>query len=308
MRARGYDTRLSTGTILAGASLDPIIPPSVLAVLIAMLAEVSTAGMLIAGILPGVMLTVLFLIYVLIRLRANPALAPDVAEDVLQTGALGKIVALARVIPCALVFFMVMGLIMLGVATPTEAAATGVFGAVLVAVLYGGLSVKMAMRSFHSAVSVAALLLLVMCCAVMFSQLLTFTGATREMAEIVTHLSLPSPLMLFMLMALPFLLFMFLDQLALMMVLIPIYQPVLKVYAYDPIWFWTLFLVVATVGGLTPPFGYILFALKSAARDIPMSEIFRAAWPFVWIIVFGLVLMAVFPSIITFLPGLMGSK
>ncbi len=308
MRARGYDTRLSTGTILAGASLDPIIPPSVLAVLIAMLAEVSTAGMLIAGILPGLTLTALFLIYVLLRLRANPKLAPDVAEDLLQTGALGKITALVRVIPCALVFFLVMGLIMLGVATPTEAAATGVFGAVLVAALYGGLSARMMARAFTSAVSIASLLLLIMSCAVMFSQLLTFTGATRAMAEIITHLELPAPLMLFLMLVLPFVLFMFLDQLALMMVLIPIYQPVLKVYAFDPIWFWTLFLVVATVGGLTPPFGYILFALKSASRDIPISEIFRAAWPFVWIIVFGLVLMAVFPGIITFLPGLMTSR
>ena len=110
--------------------------------------------------------------------------------------------------------------------------------------------------------------------------------------------------MLFAMMALPFVLFMFLDQLALMLVLIPIYQPLLKLYAFDPIWFWTLFLIVATVGGLTPPFGYVLFALKSAAPDLPTTEIYRASWPFVWLIVLGLVILVIFPDLVTFLPNL----
>ena len=114
--------------------------------------------------------------------------------------------------------------------------------------------------------------------------------------------------MLFAMMALPFVLFMFLDQVALMLVLIPIYQPIIRIYDFDEIWFWTLFLVVATVGGLTPPFGYVLFALKSAAPDVPMTTIFRASWPFVWIICVGMLIMALVPDIITLLPRLMGPK
>jgi TRAP-type C4-dicarboxylate transport system permease large subunit len=144
-----------------------------------------------------------------------------------------------------------------------------------------------------------------MCSAVMFSQLLTFTGATRAVAELVAHLDLHATLMLLAMLALPFILFMFLDQLALMLVLIPIYQPLLKHYAFDPIWFWTLFLIVATVGGLTPPFGYVLFALKSAAPDLPTTEIYRASWPFVWLIVLGLFILIAFPPLVTFLPNLM---
>ena len=199
---------------------------------------------------------------------------------------------------------MVMGLIMFGVATPTEAAATGVLGALVVAALYGRLSPRMIAEAFTAAATVSALLLVIMCCAVMFSQLLTFTGATRALAELVANLGLPAAIMLFAMMALPFVLFMFLDQLALMLVLIPIYQPLLKLYAFDPIWFWTLFLIVATVGGLTPPFGYVLFALKSAAPDLPTSEIFRASWPFVWLIVLGMVILAIFPDLVTVLPNL----
>jgi tripartite ATP-independent transporter DctM subunit len=309
MRKRGYDTQLSAGTILAGASLDPIIPPSVLAIIVATLADVSAGKMLIAGILPGLLLTGLFLIYVIVRVRITPSLAPDVALDAADRRASGSaFVALARMLPCAFVFFMVMGLIMLGIATPTEAAATGVAGALVLASWYRGLSLQMLGEALASAATVASLLLIIMCSAVMFSQLLTFTGAARALGEFVVGLSLPAALMLLVMMALPFVLFMFLDQVALMLVLIPIYQPIIRIYQFDEIWFWTLFLVVATVGGLTPPFGYVLFALKSAAPDLPITTIFRASWPFVCIICAGMLIMALFPPIITLLPGLMGPR
>jgi tripartite ATP-independent transporter DctM subunit len=306
MRKRGYDTQFSAGTILAGASLDPIIPPSVLAVIIATLADVSAGKMLIAGILPGILLTGMFLVYVLFRVRMEPSLAPDIAADIVDRKGGSIVMAIVRMIPSCFVFFMVMGLIMLGIATPTEAAATGVLGAIILAAFYGGLSRQMLWEALSSAATVASLLLIIMCSAVMFSQLLTFTGATRALGQFVIGLDLSAALMLFAMLALPFVLFMFLDQVALMLVLIPIYQPILKIYEFDPIWFWTLFLVVATVGGLTPPFGYVLFALKSAAPDVPMTTIFRASWPFVWIICAGLLIMALVPDIITVLPRMMG--
>jgi tripartite ATP-independent transporter DctM subunit len=305
MLRRGYNARLSAGVILAGACLDPIIPPSVLAILIATLAEISTASLLIAGIIPGLMLMCLFLIYALYRVWRDPSLAPDLSADLAEGKSSTSItIAVLRLFPCAFVFLMVMGLIMFGVATPTEAAATGVFGAVVVAVIYGKFSLRMIWESLIAAATVSALLLVIMCCAVMFSQLLTFTGATRAVAELVAHANLPAIAMLVLMMALPFVLFMFLDQLALMLVLIPIYQPLIKFYAFDPIWFWTLFLIVATLGGLTPPFGYVLFALKSAAPNLPTTEIYRASWPFVWLIVLGMVILMIFPDLVTFLPNL----
>ncbi len=306
MRRRGYDLHMSTGTILGGASLDPIIPPSVLAIIIATLAQISTGKLLVAGIVPGLLLTVMFLVYVLIRVRINPGLAPDIDAEAVERRTGGSaFIALARMLPSALIFFLVMGLVMLGVATPTEAAATGVFGALVLASFYGGLSRKLIADSLISAATVAGLLLLVMSCAVMFSQLLTLTGAAHQLGEIIAGLKLPAVAMLFAMMALPFVLFMILDQVALMLVLIPIYQPLIKLYGFDEIWFWTLFLIVATLGGLTPPFGYTLFALKSAAQDVRMSDIYRSAWPFVGIIFLGMVIMVIFPGIITLLPGLM---
>jgi TRAP-type C4-dicarboxylate transport system permease large subunit len=302
MRRRGYNTRLSAGTIMAAAPLGPIIPPSVLAIIIATLAEISTASLLVAGIIPGLLLMCLFLIYVIYRVWRDPSLTPDVAAGA------GR--------------------------AHQRAHCRDPDGAVRVRVLHGdgadhvrrcdadrgcrNGSVWRGGRCHYLPQILAAddggssrqrrdrggALLVIMCCAVMFSQLLTFTGATRAVGELVADLRIPGRLMLLAMMALPFVLFMFLDQLALMLVLIPIYQPLPKLYAFDPIWFCTLFLIVATVGGLTPPFGYVLFALKSAAPDVPTTAIFRASWPFVWIIVAGMVILAVFPDLITFLPNL----
>ena len=142
MIKRGYDPRLSAGTILGGASLDPIIPPSVLAVILATVAQISTGKLLIAGTGPGILLTIMFLVYVGIRLWINPALAPDLAsEDDQKKG--NALIAVLQMLPACFIFFLVMGLVMLGIATPTEAAATGVFGAFILAYFYGGLNSTM---------------------------------------------------------------------------------------------------------------------------------------------------------------------
>ena len=137
---------------------------------------------------------------------------------------------------------------------------------------------------------------------------MTVTGAAKALGEVVVGLSLSAALMLLLMMGVPFILFMFLDQIAIMLVLIPIYQPIIKIYGFDEIWFWTLFLINVSLGGLTPPFGYILFALKSAAPDIPIQTIFRGALPFEWIILSGMVILATFPELITFLPRLMSAR
>jgi tripartite ATP-independent transporter DctM subunit len=306
MLKRKYDLRMSAGTILGGASLDPIIPPSVLAIIIASMAQVSTGKLLIAGILPGLLLTGLFLIYVMIRVRLNPSLSPDVAGELQDPATRGSaFMAVARMMPVSFIFFLVVGLIMLGVATPTEAAATGVAGALALAWYYRGLSIETLKEAIISGITVAGIMLAIMASATMFSQLLVFSGSLRMLGDFVTHLDLPSAIMLLVLLGVPFFLFMFLDQVSVLMVLVPIYQPILGIYDYDAIWFWTLILIVATVGGITPPFGYTLYAFKSAVPDISLRDLFRASWPFVWIIMFGMLVMAAVPDVITFLPNLM---
>lgn len=306
MIARNYDARLSTGAILAGASLAPIIPPSVLVIIIGTLANVTIAGLLIAGILPGLMLAGLFLVYIFGRVRLNPELAPLGAADTRPETALReKVYAVLRVLPFAIIIFCVMGFILLGIATPSESAATGVLGALLTAAYYRRLDWKMVSESLSSAAFITSMILVIMASSKMFSQLLAFTGSTRELTQLIVTLDFPAYVMLFIMMLIPFALCMFIDQVALMLVVIPIYQPLLKTLEFDPVWFWLIMLLNVTVGGITPPFGYTMFAFKGSAPQVPLSDIFRATWPFVGIFVLGMALIAAFPPLATWLPGLL---
>ena len=306
MIERKYDSRLSTGAILAGASLAPIIPPSVLVIIIGTLADVSIAGLLIAGIVPGLLLSSMFLIYIFARVRANPELAPygdsDTAPEVTTWE---MVVAVLRVLPFAIIIFCVMGFILLGIATPSESAATGVLGALLTAVYYRKLNWQMISESVTSAAFITSMILVIMASSKMFSQLLAFTGSTRELTTLIVTLDFEPYVMLFIMMLIPFILCMFIDQIALMLVVIPIYQPLLGTLGFDPIWFWLIMLLNVTVGGITPPFGYTMFAFKGSAPHVPLKDIFNATWPFVGIFLVGMVVIAAFPPLATWLPGLL---
>ncbi len=306
MIERKYDSRLSTGAILAGASLAPIIPPSVLVIIIGTLADVTIAGLLIAGILPGLLLSGMFLVYIFGRVRMRPELAPygdsDTAPDVTVWQ---MVLAVLRVLPFAIIIFCVMGFILLGIATPSESAATGVLGALLTAAYYRKLTWSMVSESVSSAAYITAMILVIMASSKMFSQLLAFTGSTRELTALITTLGFEPYMMLFIMMVIPFILCMFIDQIALMLVVIPIYQPLLGTLGFDPIWFWLIMLLNVTVGGITPPFGYTMFAFKGSAPHVPLSDIFSATWPFVGIFLVGMTLIAAFPQLATWLPGLL---
>ena len=295
MRARGYDARLSAGTVLAGASLAPIIPPSLLAIIVGSLADVSIAGLLVAGILPGLLFAALTLAYVYAR-------APTIPEPAPRPG--GKLRALASMTPFLLVIASVMGLILAGVATPSESAATGVIGAGIVAAIFGRLRLAMLREALASAVLTSTVILVIVCSAKLFSQLLSFAGATRGMVAVIGDAGLPPDLTFLLMMAIPFVLCMFIDQIAFMLLAVPIYVPVVAAMGYDPIWFWTLFLINLTVGSLTPPFGYTLFALRGAS-DLSTRTVFAAAWPVVGIFVIGMAVLWAVPGIVTLVPGLL---
>jgi tripartite ATP-independent transporter DctM subunit len=304
MLQRKYDVRLSVGTILGGACLAPIIPPSILAIIIGTLADVSIASLLIAGVLPGLLLAGLFLAACAVRVRLDPSLAPD-RENVASLGLGEKLRALLGLLPFSVIIFMIIGLIMLGLATPSESAATGVVGGILTAAYYKRLSLRMLYESIAEAAVLSAVILLILVSAVMFTQLLSFTGATAALTKLITSMDVNKWMMLFLLMLLPFILCMFIDQLGLMLVLIPIYLPMIKALGFDPVWFWLLFLINITLGAITPPFGYVLFAVKAAAPGVSTRDIFNGAWLFVGLTLLGMVIIAVFPGIATWLPNLL---
>jgi tripartite ATP-independent transporter DctM subunit len=307
MQARGYDTKLSIGTILGGALLAPIIPPSILAIIVGSLADVSISSLLVAGILPGILIAGLYIAACLVKVRIDPSLAPP-NEEVVKVSGREKVLAVLGLLPFTLVLVLVMGLIVFGITTASESAATGVLGAILMAAFYRRLSVRMLLDSLSEAATLSAVLLLILVSAVMFTQLLTLTGATSGLTKVVTQLDVPAWVMFVMLMAVPFFLCMFVDQLGVMLVVIPIYLPIVKAMGFDPVWFWLQFLVNITLGAITPPFGYVLFAVKASAPKLPMREIFSASWLFVYLTLLGMLIMWIFPDIVTVLPRVFQTK
>lgn len=303
MEARGYSPRLSATVILAGASLAPIIPPSLLAIIIGSLADVSIAGLLIAGIVPGIIISIMTGAYVTASVISNPALAPTDSDetDDPRGSALG---AMLRMFPFMFIIFMVMGMIMLGIATPGESAATGVVGSILVAMLYKRASFSMLRTALISATRLSVMIMVIVASSTLFSQLVAFTGASRALVAWATDLGLSPMAMFFILMALPFVLCMFIDQIAFLLMAVPLYEPLVTALGYDPIWFWTIFLINLTVGGVTPPFGYTLFALSAAAPNLSVGQVFRASYPVVAIFLLAMLLLTLVPGLVTWLPGI----
>ena len=301
MVARGYDQRLSSGVILAGASLAPIIPPSLLAIIVGSLADVSIAGLLVAGIVPGLLIAALTGVWVAWRVVHDADAAPPRGDAIVQ-GSVGA--AFLRMTPFLVVVFAVMGLIVLGVATPGESAATGVVGAILVAALYRRLSWTMLREALMSATATAAMILIIVASSKLFSQLLAFTGASRALVQSATGLDLDPMLMLLLMMLVPFVLCMFIDQVAFLLMAVPLYGPLVDQLGFDPVWFWTLFLINLTLGSLTPPFGYTLFAF-AAASGVRTGAVFAASLPVIVIFVVSLFTLAFLPGLVTWLPGLM---
>ena len=307
MHDRGYDRSIAAGLIIGGASLAPIIPPSLLAIIVGSLADVSIAKLLIAGVIPGLFIGGIFLVYVFVRIGMNPSLAPgNVAGERAEVTPMEKLIAIVRTMPFLIVIFSVMGFIMLGIATPSESAATGVVGSLLTAAIYRKLSFRMISDSLMAAITVSAMILAIMAMSKMFTQLLAFTGATGELVNLVANLGYSPIVMLLIMLAVPFILCMFIDTIAVILLTIPIYQPVVTALEFDPVWFWLLFLVNITLGAITPPFGYTLFAFKAVVPDMSISQVYRATWPFVGLFLLGIALIVAFPAIATWLPNQVG--
>lgn len=303
MLRRNYDPKLSAMVIMAGSSLAPIIPPSLFVIIIGSLVfDVSIAGLLIAGIGPGLLLAVLISLYLAVAIVRQRDLAPLAEPDTPRATPFEALTAITQMLPFGIIILAVLGLILLGVATPTESAATGVVGALITAAIYRQLSWRVITDSLVSAASLSAMILVILASSKLFSQLLAFIGATGGLVTLVTGLDLPSWQIFLLLMLLPLILCMFIDQIAFMLLAIPLYAPIVKAYDFDPTWFWTMFLINLTIGSVTPPFGYTLFALKGASDELSLKQVFAASGPVVFIFLFGMAILWVFPAIITWLP------
>lgn len=304
MRKRGYSGDMSIGPILCSGALAMIIPPSALAVIFATIAKLSIGDLLLALIVPGLLLATLYAVYIIGRASLNPSVAPS--YDVASVPMAEKLAGLVKyVLPLSVIVFLVVGVIFVGIATPTEAAALGALGSFVLAWIYGGVNLENMRRALEGTVRISVMMLIIMAAAITFSQILAFSGATRGLLQFVTELPV-SPLVLVILMQLVVLfLGCFMEQIAIMLITLPIFMPIVKLIDVDPIWFAVVTLINLEVALMTPPFGLLLFVIRGASGDaIPMKSIYLSALPFIALDVFAIAVLITFPDIALFLPGL----
>ena len=303
MARRGYKPAMSVSSILAGGGLAVLIPPSALGVLLGAMAKVSIAELLLGGILPGLVLAVMYIAYFAVRATVQPELAPRYGAPPVPLGA--RLRGLLEVAPLLLLVLVVTGFIFLGIATPSESAAMGVVATLVLAAGYRRLSWAALGSSLMAAMTTTSMMLLVIVGSSGFSQLLAATGATSALVAAVAELDL-SPLVTVIIMQLIVLLLgCFIDTISIMLVAIPVFMPVVLAIGVDPIWFCILILVQLELAGITPPFGVLLFVMKGVQQQLRIGEIYGAALPIVLIQILLVALLMTFPEIVLTLPGLM---
>lgn len=304
MTKRGYSIGLSVGPILGSGGLAMIIPPSALAVLLGSLARIDIGALLIAGLFPGMILGGLYIINIFLQVRLDPAAAPE--YDVASTSLLEKLWAfVANILPMVVIVFAVVGVIILGIATPSESGAFGVFSVLALAAAYRRLSVEAIVRAVRGTLIVTAMTFIILVGSSTFSQIMAFAGASSGLVILAGELRLGPTEMLLVMFAVLIVLGMFVDQLSQMMLTLPIFMPLIVSLGFDPIWFGVVMLLAMEISLITPPFGVLLFVMMGAGP--PGATLPRVALAGLPYIVCGVVLLGLliaFPGIALYLPSL----
>lgn len=306
MEKRGYKRPMTLGPVMAAGGLAIMIPPSALAVLLATLANISVGEFLVAIIVPGLLMAGLFILYIIVRCWMQPGLAPPYDRARVPLGERLRNTAI-YILPLFVIVFLVVGLIFLGVATPTESAAAGALGCIALAALYGRLSWAVMRESLESTLAITVMMLMILTGSTAFSQILAFTGASTGLVQLAVDLPVSPIVVVILMQAVLMVLGTFMEPLSIMMLTIPIYMPVIESLGLSPVWFGVIMLLNMEMATITPPFGLVLFVVKTVApRDTTMGEIYRAALPFIACDILVMLAMILVPDIVLFLPRLMG--
>lgn len=304
MMRRGYSKQLTAGSIMASGALAMVIPPSALAVLLGGIAGISVGKILIGSILPGIVLVICYILYVVISCIIKPSLAPAYEVEEISLKEMFKS-ALVDIMPLISIFLLVMGLIFFGIATPTEAAALGALGSYILTVLYRRFSLKLVYNSLLNSLKVTAMILMIIAGSAGFSQILALTGTSREAVATVLSLDVSPMAVLMLMLAIVIVLGFVMEQTAIMMITLPMFMPIVSALNFDPVWFAVLVLICLQIGQLTPPVGLALFTMKGVAPpEVTMGDIYRGAIPYVLLDIAVLALLVLVPVIVTFLPNL----
>jgi tripartite ATP-independent transporter DctM subunit len=316
MLKRGYNKELACGSLLAGGTLGILIPPSVMAIVYAVVAQQSLGELLIGSILPGLLLSGLYVGYILVRCYINPKLGPALPPEE-RVSTREKLRLLRKTIAPLFLIILVLGVIFVGIATPVEAAGIGTFGALFVAALHRRLNWLAIQDAAIATLKATAMVMWIFFGATMYVGFFILKGGQTFVSESILGTGLPPYGILILMMAVLFVLGMFLDWVGILLLTVPIFLPIMKSLNWDgvfglpgvasqdvPLWYGVIFMINMQMAFLSPPFGYSLFYLKSVAPpEINMATIFRGAINFMVLQWIGVGLCIVFPQIIVWLPN-----
>jgi tripartite ATP-independent transporter DctM subunit len=306
MRARGYKKEMALGPIVASGTLAVLIPPSALAVIIGALGKVSIGDLLIAIIPAGLTLAIMFCAYIIIRCKLQPSLAPT--YTVSHVSLLEKIKIIVRqILPIGIVIFAAIGVIFAGIATPTEAAALGALACYLLAAVYRKFNWRVLKESAKSTVHMSVMVLMIMTASLSFSRILVSSGAIAGLVNLSTTLDVPSIVIVIATQVVVIFLGCFMDPASIVMIAVPIFFPIVQALGFDMLWYSILLLINIQLGLITPPFGLDVYTMKALSPpDVSLGDVFRGSTPFLAIGFLLMVIIFVYPPLVTWLPSVAG--
>jgi len=305
MEQRGYDKRMIVGCIPAGGALGALIPPSVLMIVVAAVTTLSIGKLFIAGAIPGLLTSLGFILYIGIRCWKNPKMGPPISpEERVGWGEKFKSLRMAG-LPL-LIIFLVLGLIYLGVATPSEAGGIGAFGALICAAIYGNLTFKNLLKATTTALRITVMLMWLLVAGATFSQLIGIVGVQSYLRDLLLALTVSPLVIVIGILALVYILGMFIDATPIAVIFLPIFYPIVNALGFDMLWFGLLFTMDLLVGVMTPPFGMVLFYFKGLnIPGVTMMDIYRSIIPYVLIMTLVMILLFLVPELAVWLPNQM---
>ena len=301
---RGYDKIMVSGVIQAGSSLGILVPPSVVMVLYGMIARQPVGQLWLAGVFPGLLLALLFAIYVVIRCWINPALGPALPKEERDMPMIDKLkLARAGVLPF-LIFFLMMGLFLLGVTSLVESSAVGALGALFAAWYKGRLTWAMWNRVLEQTLGITCMFMWIIMAALCFGAVFDGLGAVKAIEGLLVGEMGLGPWQILILMQISFLVMgAFLDDTAMLVIVAPLYIPLVGKLGFDLVWYGVLYTITCQIAYMTPPFGYNLFLMRAMAPpEISLVDIYRSIVPFVLIMILGMIIIMAFPQIALWLP------
>ena len=310
MLRRGYDKVMITGVVQGGSSLGILIPPSVVLVLYGMIARQPVGQLWLAGVLPGLLMATVFVLYIVVRCRLNPALAPTVKDEDLNMPMVEKLRLLRAGIVPFLIFFFMTGLFVFGYTSLVESSAVGATAATLAAAVKGRLNWPMIKETSRKTLAISAMFMWLILAALAFGAVFDGLGAARALENLfLDQWHLEPWMVLTMMMATFIILGIFLDDTAMLVIVAPLYIPLVRELGFDLVWFGVLYTITCQIAYITPPFGYNLFLMRSMApKEITLVDIYRSIWPFVIMMVGCILLIAIFPGLALWLPNYVYGK